>query len=89
MIAPTNFQQATANVRTKILEKYQTAIALGIRAIVIHNLFPKDVEDFKKLAQTGTDDDIFMFGYERIPKFTEKFGQMVNKIKNIFEKEYL
>ena len=75
--------------RTKILGKYQTAIVLGIRALVIHNLLPKDVEDFRKLAQTGTDDDIFIFGYKRIPKFTEKFDQLTNKIKHEFEKEHL
>ena len=84
MVAPDSLP---ANVSTKILEKYQTAIALGIRALVIHELLPKDVEDFKKLAQTGTDDDIFMFGYKRIPKFTEKLDQLVTKIKNEFEKE--
>ena len=76
-----------STVRTKLLEKYQTAIALGIRALVIHNLLPQDVEDFKTLVQTGTDDDIFMFGYKRIPKFAEKFDQMMNKIKFTFAKE--
>jgi hypothetical protein len=76
-----------STVRTKLLEKYQIAIALGVRALVIHNLLPKDVEDFKKVAQSATDDDIFMFGFKRIPNFNEKFDQMVNKIKTAFKKE--
>lgn len=63
-------------------EKKETLL-LGIRYIILSNLTEDIKEDFERTLENGTDDDLFIFGMERIPNFASELEKLILEINNI------
>jgi len=83
----TKFNSIPEEDKIRSLSKLQDTILLGIRALVVENLDPKDKEEFEKVASSGSDDDILLFGANHIPGFTQKLENLKQKVYSAFKEE--
>lgn len=64
----------------RFLQKLESVVALGLRALILKNLKEEDRGEFEKIAQTGGDDQLFIFAKNHIPSFEEKYLELMSQI---------
>ena len=67
-------------MQQKVLEKIIATVALGMRALVVKNLDPRDKEAFEQVVEKEDDLGIFLFAQEKVDNFENHFQQLVDDI---------
>lgn len=66
--------------REKFMQKVETTVAMGVRAMVLANLEKKDKEDFERVIEDGGDAKILEFGFAKIPNFDKHLTTLLDKV---------
>lgn len=66
--------------QVQFLQKLESTVALGLRALVLKNLKKEDRAEFEKVVQSGGDDQLFVFAKNHIQNFEKEYLNLMSRV---------
>ena len=69
-----------------LFEETRIALTLGLRALILKDLNPKNKEKFEKILLKKGDDELFLFGQAHTTSFNNRFIHLTDEISEALVK---